>query len=236
MALVEMPGPGPVNKDGLSETDGSTLTSTFQNTLYEKTCKYKDYKPRPFEVITQTLLILIEKSSLASPTTLNIQTYICRLTASDKSLGRPGYEAMQIDCRCISLAVMEPSVKVYPKVIPASEGEEVTLKIQPTGLPPPSVTWSFQGKKIKSNPSIKVNEDGSLCLPCVKTEHAGTYHFTVSNCAGSVEGDIKLVLTSDQADGIVESNPVEVERFGEYVANCHANNNGRFTLEFNVSC
>ena len=46
MALVEMPGPGPVNKDGLAETDGSTLTSTFQNTHYEKTCKYKDYKPR----------------------------------------------------------------------------------------------------------------------------------------------------------------------------------------------
>ena len=73
----------------------------------------------------------------------------------------------------------------------------------------------------------------------VEPKHAGTYTFTVSNKVGSVEGSTKLVVRAEDEECAssprVESNPVTREKFGEYVSSCHAQNNGGFVVQFQVT-
>ena len=106
------------------------------------------------------------------------------------------------------------------------------------GSPTPTVTWLFNGRKVKDDYPTEVGKDGSLTLITVEPKHAGTYTFTVSNNVGSVEGCTKLVVCAEDeeyshAPG-VESNPVTREKFGEYVSSFHAYNNSAFFGQFQV--
>ena len=106
------------------------------------------------------------------------------------------------------------------------------------GSPTPTVTWLFNGRKVKDDYPTEVGKDGSLTLITVELKHAGTYTFTVSNNVGSVEGCTKLVVHAEDeeyshAPG-VESNPVTREKFGEYVSSFHAYNNSAFFGQFQV--
>ena len=118
------------------------------------------------------------------------------------------------------------------------EGEQVTLTVKVAGSPTPTITWLFNGKKVKDDYSTEVGKDGSLTLTCVELKHAGTYTFSVSNNMGSVEGCTKLVVHTEDEDYTsapkVDSNPVAKEKFGEYVSGLHAHNNGGFIVQYQV--
>ena len=126
----------------------------------------------------------------------------------------------------------------YQREVQCSEGEQVTLTAKVAGSPTPTVTWLFNGRKVKNDYSTEVGKDGSLTLMAVEPNHAGTYTFTVSNKVGSVEGSTKLVVRAEdeERDSVprVESNPVTREKFGEYVSGLHTHNNGGFFLQFQV--
>ena len=131
-----------------------------------------------------------------------------------------------------------PTIVDYQREVQCSEGEQVTLTVKVAGSPTPTVTWLFNGRKVKNDYSTEVGKDGSLTLMAVEPKHAGTYTFTVSNTVGSVEGCTKLVVRAEdeeysRAPG-VESNPIAREKFGEYVSSCHAQNNGGFVVQFQV--
>ena len=134
-------------------------------------------------------------------------------------------------------------MKDYQEKVHTQEGQEVTLQVKVTGLPLPTVTWFLGGRKVESDYSTEVRDDGSLTFACVEPKHAGTYHFSASNSEGSVEGNTKLIVQGDDDDDAeeggsapkLESNPVQVEVFGEYVAGLHANSNAGFVVQYQVS-
>ena len=132
-----------------------------------------------------------------------------------------------------------PTIVDYQHEVQCSEGEQVTLTVTVTGSPTPTITWLFNGRKVKDDYSTEVGKDGSLTLITVEPKHAGTYTFTVSNKVGSVEGSTKLVVRAEDEEcasiARVESNPVTREKFGEYVSSCHAQNNGGFVVQFQVT-
>ena len=126
----------------------------------------------------------------------------------------------------------------YQREVQCSEGEQVILTVKVAGSPTPTVTWLFNGRKVKDDYSTEVGKDGSLTLMTVEPKHAGTYTFTVSNNVGSVEGCTKLVVRAEDEERAsasrVESNPVTREKFGDYVSSCHVQNNGGFIVQFQV--
>ena len=131
-----------------------------------------------------------------------------------------------------------PTIVDYQQEVQSLEGEQASLMVKAAGIPPPTITWFFNGKKVEDDYSTELGKDGSLVLVSVEQKHAGTYTFTVSNRVGSVEGCTKLVVhTEDEEDASVprvESNPVTREKFGEYVSTFHAHNNSAFTGQFQV--
>ena len=118
------------------------------------------------------------------------------------------------------------------------EGEQVSLMVKTAGIPAPTVTWFFNGRKVEDDYSTELGKDGSLVLVSVELKHAGTYTFTVSNRVGSVEGCTKLVVHTEDEESAnvprVESNPVARENFGEYISSFHAHNNSAFIGQFQV--
>ena len=131
-----------------------------------------------------------------------------------------------------------PTIVDYQQKVLSLEGEQVTLTVKVAGSPTPTITWLFNGKKVKDDYSTEVGKDGSLTLTCVELKHAGTYTFSVSNSMGSVKGCTKLVVHTEDEDCTsapkVESNPVSKETFGEYVSSLHAHNNGGFIAQYQV--
>ena len=66
--------------------------------------------------------------------------------------------------------------------------------VKAAGIPAPTVTWLFNGRKVEDDYSTELGKDGSLVLVSAELKHAGTYTFTVSNREGSVKGCTKLVV------------------------------------------
>jgi len=135
-------------------------------------------------------------------------------------------------------AVTASTIEEYKEMVHACEGEQVTLKIKVLGFPKPTVTWYNSGRVIEANYAIDIEQDGSLTFVSVELKHSGTYHFTATNEGGSVEGTTELVVHAEskreelRSDPKVESKPVEVANFGDYVSSLHAQNNERFTSQF----
>ena len=108
--------------------------------------------------------------------------------------------------------------------------------VKATGRPTPTVTWLFNGRKMEDDYSTELGKDGSLVLVSVEQKHAGTYTFIVSNREGSVKGCTKLVVHTEDENHAMESNPVNREKFGEFVSSFHAYNNTAFIGQFQVRC
>ena len=132
-----------------------------------------------------------------------------------------------------------PTIGPYQEKLQVSEGERVTLMVEASGTPQPTITWARKGREVKADYATELWEDGSLTLVCVEPKHGGTYHFTASNKAGSVAGDVTLIVCADEEQesdlAVVDSSPLEVETFGECVSRLHACNNGGFILQYRVS-
>ena len=126
----------------------------------------------------------------------------------------------------------------YQREVQCLEGEQVSLMVKATGIPIPTVTWFFNGRKVEDDYATELGKDGSLVHVSVEIKHAGTYTFSVSNMVGSVEGCTKPVVHTEDEECAraprVESNPVSREKFGEYVSSLHAHNNSAFLLQFQV--
>ena len=70
------------------------------------------------------------------------------------------------------------------------EGQKVVFHPKVSGSPPPTVAWYHEVSMVAADYAIDVQEDGTLTFVCVELKHAGTYRFTVSNSAGSVQGQV----------------------------------------------
>ena len=126
----------------------------------------------------------------------------------------------------------------YQQEVWCLEGEQVSLRVKFAGIPAPTVSWFFNGRKMEDDYSTELGKDGSLVLVSVELKHAGTYTFNLNNGVGSVKGCTKLVVHTEDEEHAsvprVESNPVARERFGEDVSGLHAHNNSAFIGQFQV--
>jgi len=135
-------------------------------------------------------------------------------------------------------SVTAPVIEEYKGEVHACEGEQVTLKIKVLGFPKPTITWYNSGRVMEASYAIDIEQDGSLTFVSVELKHSSTYHFTATNEGGIVEGTTKLIVHAEsereelRSDLKVESKPVVVAKFGDYVSSLHAQNNERFTSQF----
>ena len=131
-----------------------------------------------------------------------------------------------------------PIIVDYQRQVQCLEGEQVSLMVKATGSPTPTVSWFFNGRKVEDDYSAELGKDGSLVLVSAELKHAGIYTFIVSNRVGNVKGCTKLVVHAEDEDHAsvsrVENNPVNREKFGEFVSTFHAYNNTAFVGQFQV--
>ena len=72
----------------------------------------------------------------------------------------------------------EPKILNFQPEIHANEGEQVTLRVNFTGTPKPTITWTFKGTNMEGDYATELGTDGSLLFVCVGTKHAGRYMFS----------------------------------------------------------
>lgn len=72
-----------------------------------------------------------------------------------------------------------------------------------TGSPVPTIAWYHDGNMVVPNYAQEVQEDGTLVFVCAELKHAGLYRFTVSNSAGSIQGQVSTALASHDCHVIV---------------------------------
>ncbi len=114
--------------------------------------------------------------------------------------------------------------------------------MQISGKPTPILTWRSEGKELVTNYAITVGEDGTLTFPSAEMNQSGVYVLEASNSAGRVEREVKLQVQKEwdkeQPNGGAKSvnvKAVSLDKFGEYVAGNHSNNNQGFKVQFEVS-
>ncbi len=131
-----------------------------------------------------------------------------------------------------------PKVTNYCQTIHSHEGGDITLQVWASGYPRPKVSWFYEGRKVESDYCAQVGANGTLTFVHVEPRRAGLYHFTVTNCAGSVDGEMRLVVHAvddEAAFPMLESKPVPVMTFREYVASLHHDGGGGFDAQFEVN-
>ena len=114
----------------------------------------------------------------------------------------------------------------------------MTLKLEVSGFPRPTIKWTRDSAPVDPDFSSLIGKDGSVTFICVEMSRSGMYHFVAKNIAGKVEGNVTLVVQSEEEEtGLdrVDSKPVQLADFGEYLSGKHSTNNAGFICEFHVS-
>ena len=68
-----------------------------------------------------------------------------------------------------------PEIIDYETEVSGLEWDEVTLRVNFTGNPRPTVTWKFEDSScdLEDDFSIEMNSDGSLLFVCIEKRHEG---------------------------------------------------------------
>ncbi|XP_051875722.1 myosin light chain kinase, smooth muscle-like isoform X2 [Pristis pectinata] len=83
-----------------------------------------------------------------------------------------------------------PVFKETLKDAQVTDGERLLLQCQVVAKPPPVVTWTINGKAIKSSKFITISQEGSLCTLTIEEilpEDEGQYRCIAENSAGKME-------------------------------------------------
>ena len=70
---------------------------------------------------------------------------------------------------------VQPKIIHFDPVIHASEGERVTLQVNFTGSPTPTLSWSSGNVKMNGDYATELSSDGSLVFLSVEPKHSGKY-------------------------------------------------------------
>lgn len=84
-----------------------------------------------------------------------------------------------------------PVVRVESDHRSFSSGDDIELRCDVTGFPPPRVDWTFRRGSLPSN---AVADNGILRIRRVGRENEGQYECTASNSAGRSVATIELTL------------------------------------------
>ena len=130
-------------------------------------------------------------------------------------------------------------IPLFPDDKQVLEGEEVVFRVKVTGVPVPELMWYHNGEEVIADYAKELAEDGSLIMPSAEIKHSGVYQLVAVNRAGRVEKEVMLCVNQEsQLPGtkkVVFNSAIPVEKFGNYVSKCHANDNEDFIFQFTVS-
>ena len=108
------------------------------------------------------------------------------------------------------------------------------------GHPQPSLTWYHDSTQLTADYSMEIQQDGSLSISSSELRHSGVYRLLARNSRGSAEREVRLTVTGEEdepaatAQERVDTQPVPVTGFGEYVARNHAHSDEMFIRQFDV--
>ena len=134
-----------------------------------------------------------------------------------------------------------PFIKKFPNTMTVEEGHHVTFNIQVSGKPTPTYAWYHEGNSIQSDYAHEIHEDGSLVILTAEIQHQGTYQFVAINSSGRADQQVMLNVVQEEERKIngdmkhVKTGPIPVSKFGEFVAESHANSNKGFHSQYSVS-
>ena len=134
----------------------------------------------------------------------------------------------------------EPKIPLFPDDKQVLEGEEVVFRVKVTGVPVPEYMWYYNGEEVVADYSKDLADDGSLTMPSAETKHSGVYQLVAVNRAGRVEKKVRLCVNREDQPCLHGPKKrifyaISVDKFGDYVAKCHANDNEDFNAQFTVS-
>ena len=136
---------------------------------------------------------------------------------------------------CFSLG---PTIIQFPEDTYVEDGEGVLFQVEVSGAPHPELVWYHDGVRIVADYSMELAEDGSLTMPLAELKHSGMYKLVASNPAGSVEGEVRLVVEEEGRKRPAPERklaPVPVNKLGNHVEKNHSRNNKGFDDEYQVS-
>ncbi|XP_019855551.1 PREDICTED: uncharacterized threonine-rich GPI-anchored glycoprotein PJ4664.02-like [Amphimedon queenslandica] len=138
------------------------------------------------------------------------------------------------------LVPTHPFIEEFPNNLTAEVGQEVHFKVKFKGTPTPSFNWYHNGEPVTDDYAHEIKGDGSLLLVSVEKIHKGVYGFVANNDAGTVSQQVVLTVTEEEArvpSGAasnieINANLIPVGKFGEFVADGHANNDEEFMKQY----
>lgn len=144
-----------------------------------------------------------------------------------------------------------PVIESFPSTMTVEEGLRVEFKVSVSGNPNPSYQWYHNNQLVEEDYAHEVTDEGSLIVMTAEQKHNGTYKLVAQNLAGVAEKSLMLIVIKEEgtedappvaANGVSTSVPIRtsldaipVADFGQYVANCHADNNKGFRSLYSVS-
>ncbi|XP_049641902.1 myosin light chain kinase, smooth muscle [Suncus etruscus] len=117
---------------------------------------------------------------------------------------------VQNDVNCKSRSPEAPDVEKTPthqskapafpeklQDVRVAEGEKLLLQCQVSAEPPATITWTLNGKTLKTTKFIIVSQEGSLCSVSIEKalpEDKGTYKCVAKNAAGQAECSCQVTV------------------------------------------
>ena len=87
-------------------------------------------------------------------------------------------------------------------------GDPVTIRANITGIPAPTVTWTFNGHDVRKDKDIKIEKTGEqhkMTIPKAAVRQTGTYTIKAVNAGGQEEKRITLIVQGTKICHLVKS-------------------------------
>jgi hypothetical protein len=103
------------------------------------------------------------------------------------------------------------------------EGQKTLFQVRTTGSPPPKITWKFKEQPIKSNDTMKIQQEeetgwSRLYIDNVGPQHTGLYTVEAINESGEARSGATLIVTppgqSQQGSGIQQRSVTMIQSEG----------------------
>lgn len=107
------------------------------------------------------------------------------------------------DLTCLSLCVVMPSIDlagIPQRILHVPCGRPIELALPIHGRPPPAVSWTYAGAKIKEVERVKietVNKVAKLTIRETTINDTGDYTLEIKNTTGTVSETIKVIILGE---------------------------------------
>ena len=120
---------------------------------------------------------------------------------------------------------MAPEFSIHPSVLYSSRiGDQLKLACSATGIPPPLITWRFDGQTGFTLSDYVSTSDGVsiLTIPKIRKVHEGSYHCIASNTVGQVETTSTVDIETPPVIKARVNTTISTKQGSAITFDCHA--------------